>query len=208
MKEVFATGDLSYRPWDALESDTTDRTGKYPFACHFDLLFSDKQHGILGPNLNITSRAGETIATTFARRTTQVGTAATTTPTGLSSGVSSTSQTASSTSSPSAASSLSNGSGGLSTGAKAGIAIGAVIAALAFAAVSYLFYRNHRKLKELESRTFVQDLTVEPKTAASDCYRQDYQLVAASELDNDCTYELPAQPAQPPEMAATTITRL
>ncbi|KAF9695982.1 hypothetical protein EKO04_006043 [Ascochyta lentis] len=201
-KEVFASGDTTYRPWDALESDTNNRTGKYPYSCHFELIYSnEEQQGIVGPDLNITSRAGETIATTFARRATQVGTTATPTPTSLSSAMSLVSQTASSSSSPTATSSSSPATpsandNGLSTGAKAGIAIGAIFAVVAVAAIGYLFYRNHRKLRELESRAYPQERNVEPKTAATEYYRQDYQPVPPSELEQHHTYELPTQPQE------------
>lgn len=204
-KEVFASGDTTYRPWDALESDTNNRTGKYPYACHFELIYSNEEKlGKIGPNLNITSRAGETIATTFGRRATQVGTTATPTPTSLSSVVSSSSQTAPSSSSltasssPSASASAepSSNNNGLSTGAKAGIAIGAVFAAVAIAAIAYLFYRNHRKIKELEARARPQDLSVEPKATPTEYYGQEYQPVPPSELDQRYTYELPTQPQE------------
>lgn len=200
-KEVFASGDTTYRPWDALESDTNNRTGKYPYSCHFDLMWSDQQQqGIIGPSVNITSRAGETVETTFARRATQVGTTTTPTSSSLSSITSSVSQTGSSSSSPTATSSPSasgapatDGSG-LSTGAKAGIAIGAVFAVIATAAIGFLFYRNHRKLKELESRAYPQELHVEPKGPATEYYRQDYQPVPPTELEQHDTYEMPTQP--------------
>jgi hypothetical protein len=210
-KEVFASGDTTYRPWDALEADTNNRTGKYPYACHFELIYSnEEQKGIIGPNLNITSRVGETIATTFGRRATQVGTAPTPTSLSHSSTVSSVSQTASSSSSPtviassSASAAPSTGGDGLSTGAKAGIAIGAVFAVVAIAALGYLFYRNHRKLKELESRAHTQELNVEPKAATTEYYRQDYQPVPPSELEQHHTYELPAQPH---EMAGVELVK-
>jgi hypothetical protein len=202
-KEVFASGDTTYRPWDALESDTNNRSGKYPYACHFDLLFdNEQQRGIPGPNINITSRAGETVATTFGRRATQIGTTAVATPTSLSTTTSSASQTASSSSSPtttsssSASATPSNENNGLSTGAKAGIAIGAVSAVILAAAIAYLFYRNHRKIKELEARAYAQEVAVEPKAAPTEYYRQDYQPVPPTELDHHRTYELPAQPQE------------
>lgn len=206
-KEVFASGDATYRPWDELESDTNNRTGKYPYACHFELIYSnDEQQGIIGPNLNITSRAGETIATTFERRATQIGATATSTPTSLSTITSSGSQTASSsistiaTSSSTASAAPTTGGSGLSTGAKAGIAIGAIFAVIAIAAVGYLVYRYHRKIKELEARPYPQEMNVEPKIAATEYYRQDYQPVPPTELEQHHTYELPAQPQ---EMAGT-----
>lgn len=200
---MFASGDTSYRPWDALESDTNNRTAKYPYSCHFELIYSnEEQQGIVGPNLNITSRAGETVATTFGRRATQIQTVASSTPTSLSSVVSTSSQPASPSSSPttdpssSASAEPSSDDNSLSAGAKAGIAIGAVVAAVAFAAVGYLFYRNHRKIKELEARAQAQGLNVEPKTAPTEYYRQEYQPVPPSELGQDYTYELPAQPQE------------
>jgi hypothetical protein len=202
-KEVFASGDTTYRPWDALESDTNNRTGKYPYACHFDLLYdNEKQLGIPGPDINITSRADETIATTFGRRATQIGTTAVATPTSLSTITSSASQTGSVSSSPTATSSPSasatppNNNNGLSTGAKAGIAIGAVFAVIAAAAIAYLFYRNHRKIKELEARAYPQEVVVESKAAPTEYYRQDHQPVPPTELEHQRTYELPAQPQE------------
>ena len=101
-------------------------------------------------------------------------------------------------SSPSASAAPSTGDNGLSTGAKAGIAIGAVFGVMAIAAVGYLFYRNHRKLKELESRAYPQESHVEPKTAATEYYRQDHQSVPPSELEQPHAYELPAQPQEMP----------
>jgi hypothetical protein len=203
MKEVFASDDLSYRPWDALESDTNNRTGRYPYACHFALNYgNEEQQGIIGPNLNITSRAGETIATTFGRRATQIGSTAVPAPTSMSTFTGSASQTASSPSSPTAISSSSasavpsSNNNGLSTGAKAGIAIGAVFAVIAAAAIAYLFYRNHRKIKELEAGAQPQEVHVEPKTAPIEYYRQDYQAVAPAELDQHHAYELPSQPQE------------
>jgi hypothetical protein len=201
-KEVFASGDTTYRPWDALESDTNNRTGKYPYSCHFELIYSnEEQQGIVGPYMNITSRANEQVATTFGRRATQVGSTATPTPSSFSTTVSSVSQTISSgaptaTRSAAATAEPSTGGKGLSTGAKAGIAIGAIFAVFAIAGLGFLFYRNHRKLKELESRVYPQEMTVEPKTATSDHYRQDYQPVPPSELDQHHTYELPTQPQE------------
>lgn len=202
-KEVFASGDATYRPWDMLESDTNNRTGKYPYSCHFELIYSnEEQQGIIGPNLNITSRAGETIATTFGRRATQIGTMATPTSTFLSTATSSVSQTASSSSSPAATSSPTASAApkadgnGLSTGAKAGIAIGGLFAAIAIVTIGCIFYRNHRKIKELKARAYPQELNVEPKTAATEYYRQTYQPVPPSELEQDHTYELPAQPQE------------
>ncbi|KZM22783.1 hypothetical protein ST47_g6047 [Ascochyta rabiei] len=198
-EEVFASGDTTYRPWDALDN----RTGKYPYSCHFELIYSnEEQQGVVGPDLNITSRAGETVATTFARRATQVGSIVTPTSTSLSLAVSSISHTASSSSSPTATSSPSAsvappaGDNGLSTGAKAGIAMVAIFAVIALAAIGYLFYRNHRKLKELVLRipSRIQDL--EPKNVATEYYRQDYQPVPPSELEQHQTYELPAQPQE------------
>ncbi|KAF2631940.1 hypothetical protein BU25DRAFT_417717 [Macroventuria anomochaeta] len=121
-----------------------------------------------------------------ALRATQVGTAVTPTPTSLSLFVSSVSQTASSsssptgTSSPSASATPSNDDNALSAGAKAGIAIGAVFAVIAVAATGYLFYRNHRKIKELEARAYPQELNVEPKTVSTEYCRHDYQPVPPS----------------------------
>ncbi|KAI4917404.1 hypothetical protein J4E85_009922 [Alternaria conjuncta] len=47
-------------------------------------------------------------------------------------------------------------SAGLSTGAKAGIGAGIGVSAVLVAAAAYLFYRNHRKLKDLNSRLSYQ----------------------------------------------------
>ncbi|KAH6615005.1 hypothetical protein C7974DRAFT_379896 [Boeremia exigua] len=196
-KEVFASGDTTYTPWDALESDTNNRTGKFPYACHFDLVYDKNQRSaVSGPNLNITSREGETIATTFGRRATQIST---TVPTSTSSSsvTSTVSQTASSgTATNSISPPPSVAKDGLSTGAKAGIAIGAVFAVIALAAVGYLFYRNHRRIKELEARSLPQGTDTEPKATPTEYYRQNYQPVPPSELGQHPTYELPAQPQE------------
>ncbi|KAI4646096.1 uncharacterized protein J4E79_010604 [Alternaria viburni] len=50
----------------------------------------------------------------------------------------------------------SSDSAGLSTGAKAGIGAGIGVSALLVAAAAYLFYRNHRKLKDLNARLSYQ----------------------------------------------------
>ena len=50
----------------------------------------------------------------------------------------------------------SSDSTGLSTGAKAGIGAGIGVSALLVAAAAYLFYRNHRKLKDLNARLSYQ----------------------------------------------------
>lgn len=46
--------------------------------------------------------------------------------------------------------------GGLSTGAKAGIGVGVGVGAILVAAAAYLFYRNHRKMKDLNARLSYQ----------------------------------------------------
>ncbi|CAN9171717.1 unnamed protein product [Alternaria alternata] len=51
----------------------------------------------------------------------------------------------------------STGDGGsLSTGAKAGIGVGVGVGAILVAAAAYLFYRNHRKMKDLNARLSYQ----------------------------------------------------
>ena len=64
------------------------------------------------------------------------------------------------------------------------------------AAIAYLFYRNHRKIKELEARVHPQEVSVEPKAVPIEYYKQDYQPVPPTELDHHRTYELPSQPQE------------
>lgn len=67
---------------------------------------------------------------------------------------------------------------------------------IAAAAIAYLFYRNHRKIKELEARAYPQEVVVESKAAPTEYYRQDHQPVPPTELEHQRTYELPAQPQE------------
>ncbi|KAI4606665.1 hypothetical protein J4E83_010038 [Alternaria metachromatica] len=93
----------------------------------------------------------------------------------------------------------SSDSAGLSTAAKAGIGAGIGVSALLVAAAAYLFYRNHRKLKDLNARLGYQsqaELFDKPPGVAvaphgSNAYERPYSEATMSQA-----YALPQAPVQ------------
>ncbi|KAI4947749.1 hypothetical protein J4E91_006572 [Alternaria rosae] len=90
-------------------------------------------------------------------------------------------------------------SAGLSTGAKAGIGAGIGVSALLIATAAYLFYRNHRKLKDLNARLSYQsqaghfnkppDVAVAPH--GSNGYERPYSEATMSQVHS--SPQVPAQ---------------
>ena len=85
----------------------------------------------------------------------------------------------------------------LTSGAKAGIAVGATLGAVAIGGLGYLFYRNRRKLKELESRIVQSgpqdDMEYKPVYAEYAHQAMHTQPdVPLQELETHRTHELPA----------------
>ncbi|KAJ4300722.1 hypothetical protein N0V90_002810 [Kalmusia sp. IMI 367209] len=166
--EVKASDKFNYSPYQKVMNDTTP--GVWPYPCFFKLSYNyETQDGIESPPINITSIDNWDVATTFAQAATVVGTTtasttgspATSTPstTGTNTTVSSTTSSASPTVSETTPPSPQSG---LSSGAKAGIGVGVTGGVLAIAALSYLFYRSQRKLKELQSRQAVSEMASHP----------------------------------------------
>ncbi|KAH7110596.1 hypothetical protein B0J11DRAFT_512482 [Dendryphion nanum] len=161
--DVFAFGNHVVTPWDMIGTDGNNRTGLWPYECYFQLLYERESHrGIMSPRINITSIAGQTVATTWALRATQVSTssglltstsqASTATSTSDSSTRAIIPSTSTSTLGPTNWNPSEPSNNGLSTGAKAGISVGVIVGVLAIGAMAFYFHRNHRILKAMESR--------------------------------------------------------
>ena len=145
---VDVIGNVTYSP----EKNATGRpwNANRPFDCHADLLYeNDGSKNINGPLFNITSIAGQTIATTYAAQYTTTGlpphvTAASSTSTP--------SATPTGSPSPSATPPPPPSDSGLSTGATAGIAVGVIAGVGALAFLGFMVWRNKRKVDKLQSR--------------------------------------------------------
>jgi len=100
-----------------------------------------------------------------------------------------------------------NSGGGLSTGAKAGIGAGVAVGALFVAAAAFLFYRNRRKTKDMNTR-----MSYQPEAEAQQYEKPPGVAVAHHAGDRDTksynntptwSQELPSPHVPPSELAAT-----
>ncbi|KAH6860610.1 hypothetical protein BKA58DRAFT_36730 [Alternaria rosae] len=98
-------------------------------------------------------------------------------------------------------------SGGLSAGAKAGIGAGVAVGALLVAVAAYVFYRNHRKMKDMNTR-----MSYQPEAEAQQYEKPPGVTVAHHAVDGDTkpynnaptwSQELPSPHVPPSELAAT-----
>jgi len=98
-------------------------------------------------------------------------------------------------------------SSGLSTGAKAGIGAGVAVGALLVAAAAFLFYRNRRKMKDMNTR-----ISYQPEAEAQQYEKPPGVAVAHHAVDRDTksysdaptwSQELPSPHVPPSELAAT-----
>ncbi|PSN75661.1 hypothetical protein BS50DRAFT_628815 [Corynespora cassiicola Philippines] len=198
---VNMTGNISYSP---AEQSDINRDWSEPWNCHFDLLYIEapNNRGYQGPPIYITSSKTD-VFTKFARDNTRAVmlseiTVSTSAPSSISSQVSPTvAATFSPSPEPSETPTGNSESDVLTSGAKAGIVVGATLGAVAIGGLGYLFYRNRRKLKELESRIVQsgpQDgMGYKPVYAEYAHQGMHTQLnVPPQELETHRTHELPA----------------